>query len=668
MELGMPDNDDASTRVNGENGPSEAHLIIKQRLSELLFVDLSDPTTNDPADHCRLLSFDPGSRRNPKDKLTSDRKNADIFTSQSWAVLKAWQVFGKIVENIDEFQGLQIKIKKSKYDSEPKVVEEKPEYDRFVLAIVGSSVTGLSFHATLRYLFDNSRLKHDYEFDDLFEIKYVDSHQTPLQRLFQARDRRIIPRFEYERILDLDSPVDVTVSLYPQGSDELVNAWNDTSQIDAYPKALAALEKLRAFETVPKFMPAELCWQAGNVREVAQRLLEGFNKITKNYKFDGIPGDLQGSSSTGGPVYVGSKSLEALDENAQKTSRLGIVVFPERQKTATAIGANYRLKSDFVLLATGPGVDIPPDRQHPTDVDPDTHYLLNSQSSYWNTPKMELDVVESEGKQVLVLGNGDSAAGAVFSTLFKDAEACTHRFLNAILEHSGYREWFTEVRKAVIEYNSDGTMTERWNKALESNKVLNILYRAPYDKEFLDQFLRVPVSVSIGLRLEKNKDEKDNEVKFASLKANETAPPFMSFEKDHRGKNYLPILRQRLFHDAWPENRIIIAVLFNQLMFYQFNTDEERDLIKHFHQEERTILQLTGDTAPKTRLLEFAVPLFTVNTYELDLDENVKQTPLYFKYVMDCRGRKFFSLSGNMIKQHCREKKNKAEATQSEST
>lgn len=666
-----------------------ASLAAKTALADKLFKHWRTRDEDTGGNAIRLLSYSPKTR----DKLNEgDQKNADIFTSQRWAAKQAHEVFSVIRQN-------------------PQLVDALKNDDPFHIALVGSSVTGLTFHAVLKTLMDlwakgaseNPRKK----FEDLFQIKYVDSHQRPMQRLLQARDRRIIPRFEYEKIFDkIYDNTDETPALYTTAENQadLVEAWNDLKRLDANVRTMIK-DNCDALKVIPicgtssvvmdgkaLFMPTALCWQAGGVRDVAKQIETGFYKLVPGHPFDEpdtrdwfqLPKP-QPQSTTGGPIFLsvtersksivpntlirrfvvnfaGENAVPKRDGGEPGTNSDGqapqpIMIYDEvlGRMVERQVQVAGPLMVDMVLLATGPGVDISASHTPKETVSAPLGIVANSQDSFWNTPKADLDLVEGRPNTVLILGHSDSAAGAVFTTLLRDPEACSYRLLTDLLsiKNGEVRAWFKRVKAAVdkVPATDASSTTEKWLQALKDDTVLAALYDTQ-DTDLnvrngeLRQFLRSSVDVAIALRPDDN---------CKVVNAAGAVPQFMLFSEgapvgatdatSPEPKMLLEpaALRKKLFDKAWPENQLLLALMTRWLQFYQMpqpslELDPEKQVIKSVKESSPS-----GTTALFKHKTEIFKVMRTQN------DGSIEEC--FFKYVFDCRGPTYYSRDGNHFKQ-----------------
>lgn len=661
--------------VAGEGRSAENRLATKEKIYKALF----DATwrTDDRQDGkaVRMLSYKP--RKEDDDPSVGDTlteqysSNADIYTSGRWAAKRAHDLFRAAIDNFDLFKALQLPENDGSIEAMAAAADGKtlpPAFDKFKIVIVGSSVVGLTFHGTLIHLFREwqKTTGEPFGLSDVFEIQFLDSHWRPLQRLRQARDRRIVPRFEYERLLDLKEGAalpermlssKVTKLNTVEDVKEFYDRWNEFETV-----ADASAINANTNDLKVSFMPQGLCWEAGSVRNVADQIYDGYIETvgdeTQHLRFE-IPKNTKPTSTTGGPLFRKGAYRPLSDGMA---TRIGLW-------TAETMDEDLpNFSCDMVLLATGPGIDISP--SGPAEGAPTKdRWHENNQASYWNTPKVELDVVESDLNSVLILGHSDSAAGTVYSNILNDPEACSYRFLTKLLSDGpDYKDWFERLKTAVRAYvkdhrNPNETVTSTWQRALKSEGVQNVLFDAPVEKKYesyaygdmtveklgppdrplaLRKLLRSNVKISLAFHTRDGR-------KFTFKDGKGEPPIFLDCRAaGYDWPNSLE-LRATLFEGAWPENRIIMALLSPQIDVFQENGDEHKNLIvpKAVGKAKKTVTLQGGAKADE---FYYSVPLYQVKvTYmDPDTDEDTYERDVVFKYVLDCRGAKFGTKYGNI--------------------
>ena len=605
----------------------------KARIATRLFGDWF--SEEGAGDAVSALSYNPGRDQQP-DVLTGEHsRNADIFSNQRWAAKRAHEVFAEVRRDPALFEGLKVPAEHA---------GGKDTYDKFLLTIVGSSVTGLTFHAVLHFLFREwNNAGQGPRLDDVVTFEFLDSHLRPLQRLLQARDRSITPRFEYERLLTADvSGAAELPALYEAGEAPLLAAWNETetlSDATAIEDNIAALRAALG-DACPEhlYIPKAMCWPAGDVRLVAAHIEEGYRALTQGlHHFPDTLGAMScGSSPTGGPIYKGVSPVEGKQNVGRgATYRLNVNVLGVFDNRSS-------FYADHVLLATGPGIDISPS-EVPDGVDPLTlnDVMANSQNTYWNTPKIELDLKEARDISVLVLGNSDSAAGTVYSTLFNDPLGCSHRFLRrALAPGSHLRGWFTELQRLVGPVPTGRSTTNHWQARLSDASVLEHLYGfATFDEDssaiHRDQDMveaQLRISVKVGLSLQDGRDP-------FLVDGLSEPPPFMRVESSGETLPSSDRLRTRLFRGAWPENRIVMAMLHDKIEIYQHRAQAGSP------PEIQPILH-EGEALQRRN---FVVPVYKIEHTSEVVRGQVQASELTFKYVFDCRGATYFTFTGNAL-------------------
>ncbi|SLN62440.1 hypothetical protein PSJ8397_03314 [Pseudooctadecabacter jejudonensis] len=605
-------------------------LCAKDAIAEALFSSWIEPQEGYSAELSyrpfRTYTIDPV--KNPDPNLTKgDSKNGDIFTSQRWAAKRAHDVFHAMRTNRPLFE----KLKKS-----------DGSFDRFHLTIVGSSVVGLTFHAVLIRLFrlwGEKDGENAMDLDEVMDIQFMDPHPLPMQWLSQARDRRIVPRFEYEALFKHDYK-DETADLpaIRVRKADLIGPWNDTHNLED-PRSYKANKTF--FGAVPDdfLIPKQLIWKACSVRSVAKAIRKGYFKFGCRSKFPEISFQPEPS---GGPGL--RRAMFKQCDTVYKLNEVDRVVFRTSAETTHPQDNMAKVETDYVLLATGPGTDIPPaptdDAAQSTDRNQPIH---NSQVSYWNTHKKELDLGETKDMRIMVVADGDSSAGMTYSSLFKDPHACSLTFLRNALEANGaVRKWFADLKDKIGSAPGIAT-TAHWQQRLNDDDILDMFV----SDSFLDATvapeirtqLRNKTQIVVSLIEPSSEHAADGEkaAGVAQLDSGDV-PNLMRVEDDvrwsqpdmsTRGGDLRREVLKRYFKGAWPENRIIMFLLQNVLEIYQHSASDGVPKI-----ERSDHLPIGDDEMCRLRTSVFKADVTVGSGYS---------RPQYFKYVFDCRGKNGFT-------------------------
>jgi len=164
---------------------------------------------------------------------------------------------------------------------------------------------------------------------------------------------------------------------------------------------------------------------------------------------------------------------------------------------------------------------------------------------------------------------------------------------------------------------------------------LRILYEPPVKlrkksgQKSVEDLLRSSVQVAVAIRA-----DEDEPIK---LNGAEDVPAFIHFDYD-TVHSPSPILASRFLQKAWPENRIVGALLMENIIVFQENSSDKGNFIELVTDSINTRLKRTEI---------YTVPLFKIKRSYNDVDDKILSEDLIFKYVLDCRGRKFFSKYGN---------------------
>lgn len=583
----------------------------------------------------------------------SPKVNMDVFTAQKMAAERAKIIYDILRStgfdaSLQSFRECIDQISRDEFEGDP----DRAEDLKIRWVIVGASVSGLTFHATLENLMLEDGLHP--RFQDLFTLSFVDIYMKPMERLRQARDRTIVPRFEYERILETNLSSRGAAMFQPPetGSNYLVL---DETSFDG-----PADDKWKISHTD---MPPELRWAAGPAREVAAKIETGYLKCLERFyaaahrKLERTPfSELNGNL---GCLYQGISSV----------TPTGAAVSPEEPKHlfqmhltkyhgAGSAKVTADPSGDILLSATGLGIDVPGEHvsEMQVRVSPHCECLVeqingkeertprevfdfpSEQRSYWDPAKPELDLSEARASEIFVYGISDSAAGAVFSTLLREFDHCTFKTLAKMVwergpddEMTAAQHWFRRVSAEVEAWRKENTkrqkltITEQWHYALRSEGVKRALYKPDraLNDCLRDNYLRTMRKVFVAIKRSRGVDKK-----IEALNAKR------DFDKDWQPGDQMAA--ELLMSRAWPENRILAACLFPQLELYLVDVGGESPGQLKISRDEsrlRKTYRINGEgihLAPVSNFLEPA----PFNGRE-------------FKYVLNCGGPAYFQRRGN---------------------
>jgi len=533
---------------------------------------------------------------------------------------------------------------------------QSSEDRRIRIVIIGASVSGLTFHATLATLMREHPTCPN--FHELFSVSFVDIYMRPMERLRQARDRTIVPRFEYERLLSTKLPEAASRYKMPPTGLEYLTLNRETGDGDADLK----------WRKSHRHMPAHLRWQAGPAREVASAIEEGYTaclndiyagikRTNPDKKYNELSGNL-------GSLYGGVRKLTSLKDTskANKSLHLFLLELQAFQQLGEVSG-DPEANGDILLMATGLGIDVPGEypvevapRQSPlcdcrvkdeglttevrTPVPPEktVYEFPSEQRSYWDPAKPELDLSEARASEIVVVGNSDSAAGAVFATLLREFDHCTFKTLAKMIlsvgpdgQYTPTQLWFQRVRKAVTAWLNQNTKrkalteTEQWHYALRDRDVQGALFKpdAALNDEMTNKYLRTTRKVLVAIKSRKAFKDRVEEVQSGRAAPSPLDPGDL-------------LAAEMLMSRAWPENRLLAACLFTKLEVKLVDiggTDPGRLKITRGSDRMRGTYKLEGNAVPLER---FGNMLDPAPFRERE-----------FKYVLNCAGPEYFQHRGN---------------------
>lgn len=605
--------------------------------------------------------------RNAIDKCLK-KQNMDIYTAQQIAMKRAKALYDRLCDPdvVSEFKAYRAQASELlKFGNGD---DNYGELRQIKLIMIGASVTSVTFHATLADLMRNH--PDGLKFEEIFVIKFVDVYLRPLERLMQARDRTVVPRFEYERLFD-ENLRDI------QDAIQEGRAKSHTEDGVTYLQAPQYLE-MTSPEATKKWdeshpdMPTDLRWSPGNVRSVAKQIADGHEAWVKRHgpkppdglEFAKTPYDSMMDFMAN--WFVGIEVPNRTDErrgqeidgrffslNMNKYGNApGRPVGLEREDRERA-----ELNGDVLFRATGLGVDVPGDlvskitRRHPegsegpVDEDNAIYDFPSEQRSYWDPTKPELDVQEEKSKHILVVGNSDAAAGALFSTLLKQFDSCTFAVLADMLwrcdedgDLTALQDWFADVQAEVKrlrttpEYEGLST-SDAWTKALHSDELFNCLTDSRYLKrgteDIFKRYLRSGRSLYLGIR-----SDKDHDAVMGDLKTKYGPDADTDLRRAIRpDQRYV---MSRFLENAWPENRVLGFILrsYITLLLMNYSREGENPLeIRRLATRKKRTYELTGS------ITEYGFG------GAIELPGKTRRQEL--KYVINCGGTPYFNKTGN---------------------
>jgi len=627
----------------------------------------------DPISH-ELFAFDLGAPDSSSEEMTFtspigtklEKRNMDIYTAQQIAMNRAKALHERMAkpEVATQIKAFKAKVKALYRARDMRHGTDYDDVRRIKLIVVGASVTGVTFHATLYQLMKTN--PRGLKFSDIFAIKFIDVYLRPLERLMQARDRTVVPRYEYERLLD--TPLDELMEKKRHRS-------GDSSFLEKptyWP--LRSKSAQDAWKNTHPEMPKELRWGPGHVRSVAEQISKGHQLWMKRYG-PKPPANMEYSKTPYrslmdhlGHWFVGIEEPVRTDD--RRGQELDVRFFGVNMNVYGNLPTSHsesdrqdreraEVGGDVLLRATGLGVDIAGDlpeeitlRKAPRCMcskrKSNIYDFPSEQRSYWDPIKPELDIQEEQSKHILVVGNSDAAAGVVFSTLLTHFDSCTFEVLAEMFwkcddETGGLTElqlWFNRLQRSVValreteDYKNLST-TDAWTRALHSDDLFHALtdsgYLRPGNNRFLADHVRSGRSIYLGIR-----EEKDHDAAMEALSRN-----YGGSATDDVKRGIQPVQRyvlSRFLEKAWPENRLLGIVLRNwvNVLLLDFERDGERPLeIERLPKRKKKTYKLAG------RVKEFgfggAVP------------RDEKRLAEELKYVVNCGGRAYFQHSGNNV-------------------
>lgn len=620
------------------------------------------------------------------------KRNMDVFTTQAKAAEKASVLAESIVANdhaaiIAYLDG--IKEAKECLILEDGVVDYPDSVDEYLkirIFCIGTSVAGLTFHATFHSILNQLTEDEAHKFDELFSFNFVDINLRPVERLRQAHNRTIVPRYEYERLFS------TPVKALPKGKRSDTNsrfikqprflhvllAKAEAKPIDD--EAVAALkdEINRYWTQLHKDMPVELRWNPGPARSVAKQIALGHKawfeqNARANLPTGGVPSYKSimvnlGYLCKGIQPYDVMESPRADHLSHLFNCKLSFYQAPPN-KIRSQTADKPLLGCDLYLDATGLGLDIPGDHVDEVTLretsdcccvdvqrEDKTTYkrerpifdFPSVQRSYWDPVKTELDVSEGNATILFVVGNGDAAAGAIFSAFMRDPNACTFTVLSKLLwrcKSNGsltkVQKWFAQIQDSVnAECGSDDckcdeapakeeTITERWLRRFHCEEVQHHLYEGGTAvTNSVQKYSRTGRRIALGLM----RDDMDNKI-WAHYEERYRKGPKGTVAKPGR-----LFLGEKLMADAWPENRMLVALYRSYLRYY----------LMDYSKGDEVDFEITRTSNRLKSLFELEGSLAQVEFSDNRTDENATAN-VTAKYVVNSAGGPYVQLGGNLI-------------------